>query len=107
MAAQASDVRLWCGRASVSRQRERRPASRRLALDRPTQGTFGSFRRHSRDEAGRREGAMSKSRIGIAVLVLATALSGAALGRGGGGGHGGGGHGGGGHFGGALVRRGH
>ncbi len=45
---------------------------------------------------------MSKSCIGIAVLVLATALSSAALGRGGGGGgggHGGGGFGGG-HFGG-------
>jgi LTXXQ motif family protein len=44
---------------------------------------------------------MSKSRIGIAVLVVAAVLSGAALARGGGGGgHGGGGHGGGGHFGG-------
>jgi hypothetical protein len=47
---------------------------------------------------------MSKSRIGIAVLVLAALLSSAALARGGGGhgggGHGGGGHGGGGHFGG-------
>jgi hypothetical protein len=45
---------------------------------------------------------MSKYRIGIAVLVVATVLSGSALARGGhgGGGHGGGGHGGGGHFGG-------
>jgi LTXXQ motif family protein len=54
---------------------------------------------------------MSKARIGIAVLVLATALSGAALGRGGGGGHGGGGHGGGhgggGHFGGGHFGGGH
>jgi hypothetical protein len=43
-----------------------------------------------------------KSRIGIAILVVATLLSSAALARGGhgGGGHGGGGHGGGGHFGG-------
>ncbi|WP_407176502.1 Spy/CpxP family protein refolding chaperone [Bradyrhizobium sp. STM 3562] len=40
---------------------------------------------------------MSKSRIAVIVLLLATALSGAAFGRGGGGGgHGGGGHGGGG-----------
>jgi hypothetical protein len=46
---------------------------------------------------------MSKSRIGIAILVVAAVLSSAALARGGGhggGGHGGGGHGGGGHFGG-------
>ena len=45
---------------------------------------------------------MSKSRIGIAVLVVAALLSSAALARGGGhgGGRGGGGHGGGGHFGG-------
>jgi len=54
---------------------------------------------------------MSKSSIGIAVLVLATVLSGAALGRGGGGGHGGGGHGGGhfggGHFGGHGFGGGH
>jgi LTXXQ motif family protein len=52
------------------------------------------------DEAGAEN--MSKSRIGIAVLVVAALLSNAALARGGhgGGGHGGGGHGGGGHFGG-------
>ena len=46
---------------------------------------------------------MSKSRVGIAILVVAAVLSSAALARGGGhggGAHGGGGHGGGGHFGG-------
>jgi hypothetical protein len=53
---------------------------------------------------------MSKPAIGIAVIVLATLLSGAAIGRGGGGGHGGGGgggHGGGGHGGGGHFGGGH
>src|SRR5579871_6615921 len=43
---------------------------------------------------------MSKSGIGIVIIVLATVVSSVAFGRGGGGGHGGGGHGGGGHGGG-------
>src|SRR3981189_1794950 len=43
-----------------------------------------------------KEAAMSNRAIGIAVMVLVTMLSGAAIGKGGGGGHGGGGHGGGG-----------
>src|ERR1700739_3855269 len=75
-----------CGRtcAGLPAARTRLPASRRLAPDHPTPGTFGSFRRLSlRREvmAVRSEAAMSKFRIGIAILVLATALSGAALGR--------------------------
>ena len=50
---------------------------------------------------------MFKPAIGIAVIALATMLSGVAIGKGGGGGHGGGGHGGGGHGGGHGGGRAH